>query len=347
MRYGPALAVIVAALALVAAVPMMASSDSYAEDYVSPDDTLDIGVSGYITNYTPAEGVTLRAYIFVVIEIADSYYYVNLNPTEEGTALVSATVDANNKFTLVVPRITNTNAEYFICFDYYSIETVPWIPGEDDIQEIRPAHSTDITEHYWPATVTRTYKAIKLPHTEPWSDTTAYPSYDETHPADTEYWITAKDPASNGLIGLERSMGTVKGHVVNLIRGENNDLADVLVEFFNNGDRVKSTTTDSGGDFEVNLPTGTYTVKFYKGNYHHEPITIDVTDSTYQMDDVVMELEMDTPFFGYDLVHFMMFIGAGLCITIIIISIAYQWRRIKQNKSGKDWILDDMPEEEE
>ena len=42
-----------------------------------------------------------------------------------------------------------------------------------------------------------------------------------------------------------------------------------------------------------------------------------------------------------------MFIGAGICVLIIILSIGFQYKRMKGHKAGREWILDDMPEQDD
>ena len=97
----------------------------------------------------------------------------------------------------------------------------------------------------------------------------------------------------------------------------------------------------------LKVATGSYTITYNRGNYTHEPVEIEVIEGTNKAPEVTMELEMDTSYFGYDLVHFMMFVGAGICVLIVMISIGFQYKRMKKNKSGKEWILDDLPEKEE
>ena len=93
------------------------------------------------------------------------------------------------------------------------------------------------------------------------------------------------------------------------------------------------------------LPTGDYKVTVSRGNYTCEPIFITVRDGAEtECGETTMTLTVHNDYFGYDLAHFLTIIGGAVCAAIILISIAFQWRRIKRNKSGKDWILDDQQE---
>ncbi len=344
MRYGPALAIVIAAAFMMSAVPFMASSSSDADpdppsSYVDPNDKLNL--CGYITGYDTTSSSAPKAYLFVVHKETESgsvvYYYTNVNDDPKDGSLIGGPVDSNGMFSIVIPRI-NTTAEYYIWFDMYSIRTVPWTDAEK---------STIVPDSTWPAGVTGTYTAYKIPHEYLWSDTTEYPSYDKDHPTDNRNWITDDDRTKPGLISLQRSMGEISGHVSIMVRGSQNNLEDVRVELFSDGKQVAYTSTDSRGNYTLEVPTGSYELTFTRGNYHHEAVPVEVIEGKNTIPEVTMELRMDDSYFGYDLVHFLMFIGAGMCILIIIISIGFQYKRMKGHKAGREWILDDMSEQDD
>ena len=142
-------------------------------------------------------------------------------------------------------------------------------------------------------------------------------------------------------------MGEISGHVSIMVRGSQSNLEDVRVELFSDGKQVAYTNTDSKGNFSLEVPTGSYELTFNRGNYRHDPVPVEVIEGKNTIPEVTMELEMDNSYFGYDLVHFLMFIGAGICVLIIILSIGFQYKRMKMNRSGREWILDDMPEDDD
>ena len=339
MRYAPALAVAIAAIFLVTAVPFVANDSDADTTYVDP--TSKLNLCGYITGYD-STAVAPNAYMFVVhkeiVSGSEVYYYTNVNSDPMDGTPIKATVDSNNRFSIVIPRI-NTTADYYICFDMYSIKTVPWTNAEK---------RTIVPDSTLPTGVTATYTAFKIPHDTMWTDTTEYPSYDETNPSAHRIWITDSSRTDPGLISLERSMGEIVGHVSTTIRGNLNDLVNVRVELYSkDGGQVAYTNTDDDGNYNLNVPTGNYELRFYRGNYNHAPVPIEVIEGSNSVPEVTMELEKDTSYFGYDLVHFMMFIGAGICIIIVLLSIGFQYKRMKGKKAGREWILDDMSEEEE
>ena len=339
MRYGPALAVIIAALTLAAVFPMAVSSDSDAASTYYGEDKINI--CGYVTGYDSTMAAP-NIYVFIVHKEIESekelYKYTNLDDDPNETPLISATIDSNNKFSVVVPKINNTIADYYFCFDIYSIKNLPWYTEKHTI----------IPDSTLPSSMEgKDYLAYKIPRPESgWASVTPCNPYN-LNPS-TEYWMTADDPTDPWVIGLSRSMGKVTGHVSNIVRGEPTDLGGVLVEFFNSdGKRAAYTTTDKDGDYEVEVPTGDYNVEFYRGNFRHETIQVNVIEGNNRATEVTMEYEMENVYFGYDLTHFLMFVGAGICIFLIITSLGFQYRRIKKNKSGNEWILDDMPEEKD
>ncbi|MBO7409958.1 MAG: carboxypeptidase regulatory-like domain-containing protein [Candidatus Methanomethylophilaceae archaeon] len=344
MRFASALAIAVAAIFMISAVPFVASSESYADpdppsSYVDPDDKLNL--CGYITGYDTTSSSAPKAYLFVVHKETESgtdvYYYTNVNDDPQDGSLIGESVDSNGMFSIVIPRI-NTTAEYYIWFDMYSIRTVPWTNAEK---------RTIVPDASWPSGVTGVYTAYKIPHEELWTNTTQYPSYDKEHPDDNRIWITDDDPSKTGLISLQRSMGEISGHVSIMVRGSQSNLEDVRVELFSDGKQVAYTNTDSKGNFSLEVPTGSYELTFNRGNYRHDPVPVEVIEGKNTIPEVTMELEMDNSYFGYDLVHFLMFIGAGICVLIIILSIGFQYKRMKMNRSGREWILDDMPEDDD
>jgi hypothetical protein len=342
MRYGPALAIAVVAIFLISAVPFVANdseaSNPYADPYVDFDHKIQL--RGCVTGFD-ISSESPKAYLFVVIEDGGVFKYINYNESDTDTSPVTAPIASDNTFTFIVPTITAVTAEYYIWFDLYSIKNVPWKVSdiENGVESIEPEHPS------WPDSIKRVYpSAYKIPHANAWD---TYPSYDPDHPSQNEFWITDKTPTESGVITLQRSMGTVTGHVSNTVRGDLNDLADVRVEIFSNGRQILYTDTDSKGNYTFDVPTGSYELTFNRGNYHHSAINIEVVEGDNKAPEVTMELEMDNSYFGYDLVHFLMFIGAGICVLIIILSIGFQYKRMKMNRSGREWILDDMPEEDD
>ena len=155
MRYAPALAVAIAAIFLVTAVPFVANDSDADTTYVDP--TSKLNLCGYITGYD-STAVAPNAYMFVVhkeiVSGSEVYYYTNVNSDPMDGTPIKATVDSNNRFSIVIPRI-NTTAEYYICFDMYSIKTVPWTNAEK---------RTIVPDSTLPTGVTATYTAFKIPH---------------------------------------------------------------------------------------------------------------------------------------------------------------------------------------
>ena len=344
MRYASALAIAVAAIFMMSALPFVANSVSDAAD-PTPDIYVDtssnLAISGYISGYDTSS-TTPRAYLFVVhkeiVDGKDVYQYTNLNPLQTDNPLISAQVDANNKFSVLIPRIINSDVEYYLSFGMYSIKSLPWTEDDEGV--------TIVPDDTCPSK-TGSYYAYKIPHSDPWSDTTKYPTYNESSPDTTQVWITSSTNTGKGLISIDRAMGTVTGHVSIVVRGSQSNLEDVRVELYSEGKQVAYTNTDSHGDYSLEVSTGTYELKFSRGNYTHAPVPVEVKEGINNVPEVTMELEMDNSYFGYDLVHFLMFIGAGICVLIIILSIGFQYKRMKMNKSGREWILDDMPEEDD
>ena len=342
MRYGPALAIAVVAVFLISAIPFAAEDSDAVNPYADPyvDFNHLIQRRGCVTGFDTSTD-SPKAYLFVVIEDGGVFKYINFNESETDTSPVTASVGSDNTFTFIVPTITATSAEYYIWFDLYSIKNVPWMPSalDNGVETIEPEHPS------WPDSVKRVYpSAYKIPHANNWD---TYPSYDPDHPSQNEYWITDKTPKEPGVITLQRSMGTVTGHVSYNIRGGLSNLEDVRVEIYSNGSQIQYTDTDSRGNYTFEVPTGSYELTFTRGNYHHEAVPVEVVEGKNAVPEVTMELQMDDSYFGYDLVHFLMFIGAGMCILIIIISIGFQYKRMKGHKSGREWILDDMPEQDD
>ena len=326
----------VTALLLFAGIPLV-SDGSDATSYVGDD---KITICGY-AEYDAALDITPEIMVFVVYTTTEGKFYVNVNDGKLISATVNGT-DGNEKnhyfFSIgEVPLINSPAAEYYICaFNNFKINSV-----SSFIEAERVTIHPD--EESWGAIVAVDWDAWMIKHDDPWSET----------PAGATVWVTGQyiepsggDPGylSGDHITMKTAMGAVKGHVDGIIGNKTENLNDVLVQFLRNGSVVASTRTNSDGDYSLTVPTGYYTVKFSRGNYECDPIPFTVTEGTNTVPGASMTLTVSEDYFGYDLAHFLTIIGGAVCATIIFISIAFQWRRIKRNKSGKDWILDDQQE---
>ncbi len=84
-------------------------------------------------------------------------------------------------------------------------------------------------------------------------------------------------------IELQRKTGSVSGGVVKDSK-TNNPIKDVRVEVIDNSsdslDPVATTTTDENGNFNLNLPYGSYSLSFHHDNYNYYGMSLDV-DSEY------------------------------------------------------------------
>lgn len=331
MRYVAALATILAVLTVFSAVPLAVcdSSDANPEDYISETDKLILEGKA-----VGAETSTVRPVIYVFVVYydvgEDKYLYINANEGKMLSCEVSTTEDADGyNFSISVPKISIIGADYYICaFNNFRIEGVPnTLAGEPELIEPDPAE--------WGTAIVPSYNAYKVIQstTNYWKDMA-----DGTEVPLTEY---------SHVIYLKSATGTLSGHVSGIIGSTTSNLNDVLVQFYRGDNYVDSTRTDSSGNYTIELPTGEYTVKFSRGNYDCEPVKATVNEGTNTVPDVTMTLKVSNEFFGYDLSHFLTIIGGAVCTIIILISIAFQWRRIKRKKSGKDWILDDLEEIDE
>ena len=338
MRYVAVLASAVALFMLVAALPMQFSDDSDATTYVDPTETITF--AGYAM-FSGSNDVLPQIFVFVVIydTTEDCYYYENVADNTILRGTVAGDTGSNKTsyfFSVEVPLITSPQAEYYICaFNNYKIGTVSSLI-EDSTQTISPD-----PDNWEPTVVTYDYDAVMIKRTT-WA--TADP--------DEPIYITGgynelDDTVSMDRISLIGSRGTITGHVNGIVGNSTTDLNDVLVQFYSGDRLVDSARTDSHGDYEAQLPTGDYTVKFSRGNYECEPISITVTEGTHVAPSVSMTMTVDNSFLGFDIAHFMTILGGIVCAVLIVMSVAFQIRRIKHNKSGKDWILDDMDDGEE
>ncbi len=337
MRYVAVLASILAVLTVMSAVPYVVSDTSEAldpDDYVSPTET--VVFNGLVGGYDTTESsVVPKVFIFVVVfDAVDTYYYVNVN---DGKMLSTDIVQKYNEdlkemqyvFSIEVPQIIDPAAEYYICvFNNYKIDSVP-ATIKTQPETVTPDDTS------WGTTKVGDYKAYMIKHDTPWT-------------ADQEVDLSQVGTETGYKIGLTRAEGTITRHVNGMIGTKTSDLGDVLVRFFRNDDNIRSVRTDSNGNYSATLPTGDYEVRFSRGNYTSEPVNVTVNEGNSNVaPDVTMTLKVENDFFGQDLSHFLTIVGGVVCGLIILISIAFQWRRIKQKKSGKDWILDDMEEMDE
>ncbi len=326
---------VIVTLLLCAAIPVFSSDGSDASTYTS-DDTITI--SGYAKYDTNTDVVPEIIVFIVYTDATGTKYYED---AKGNGLLMTGTISGNTStdesknyfFTIPeVPLITGT-AHYYICaFNNFRIGTVSSMIDPESKTTIVPDES-------WGKVVPGEWDAWKVDDSV-WSGVTA----------GTEVFVTGgydeeNEKMSGDLLSLERATGTVTGHVDGSIAGNIDGLGDVLVQFVRDGTVVAEARSNSSGDYTAtNVPTGYYTVEFSRGNYSCEPTTVTVNEGINTVTTATMTLKVNTDFFGYDLAHFLTILGGAACGLIIIISIAYQWRRIKQKKSGKDWILDDMEE---
>ena len=345
MRYVAVLASVLAVLTLFSAIPVAVCDSSEATPFVPSDyvGTEDVTLYGMVGGYNPDDTSFPQVYVFVVYtDLTDpenpKYLYLNVNKNQMLTANVvpqynETTKETEYVFSIDVPQIISNEVEYYIyVFNNYKIDSVP--------PTIKPQGVTITPEEGWTdPTSVGDYKAYMIKHDDPWADWDTETQFDlSKYGTETGYKIALTK------IGAE---GTVRGHVSGLIGSNSSDLNDVLVRFYKNNEFVRDTTTDRNGNYSVTLPTGDYTVTFSRGNYSCEPIDVKVIEGSTTAKEVTMTLKVENDFFGQDLSHFLTIVGGVVCGLIILISIAYQWRRIKQKKSGKDWILDDMEEMDE
>lgn len=325
----------VTALLLFAGMPMFSDS-SDATSYVGDD---MITICGY-AEYDAALDITPEIMVFVVYTTTEGKFYVNVNDGKLISAPVKGTDDEESThyfFSIQnVPLITSPAAEYYICaFNNFKINSI-----SSFIEAERVTIHPD--EESWGTIVAVDWDAWMIKH-DAWSGASA----------GATVWVTGQyiepteeDPGylSGDHITMKTAIGAVKGHVDGIIGNKTDNLNDVLVQFMRNGSVVASTRTNSDGDYSLTVPTGYYTVKFSRGNYECDPIPFTVTEGTNTVPSASMTMTVSNDYFGYDLAHFLTIMGGVVCAAIILISIAFQWRRIKRNKSGKDWILDDQQE---
>lgn len=322
-------------LSLCAVIPYAADEGSGAVAYVG-DDT--ISICGY-AKYDVNTDVVPEIIVFVVYtDSTGTNYY----PDAKGdgllmrstiTGIVSADESKNYYFEVTDVPLIDSGAKYYICaFNNFRISTVSSMIVAD-------SRTTIVPDESWGTVVAQSWEAWEI-DSSVWSGAAA----------DDKVFVTGEynestQQMSGDLISLERATGAVTGHVDGSIAGNVNKLSDVLVQFIRDGSTVAETRTDNSGNYSIAaVPTGYYKVHFSRGNYECDPVTVTVNEGTNTVSSVTMTLKVSTDFFGYDLAHFLTIMGGAACAIIIVISIGYQWRRIKQKKSGKDWILDDMTE---
>ncbi len=330
---------LIVTLILCACIPLVADEGSSASTYAGTD---TINICGY-AKYDINTDVAPEIIVFIVYtDATDTKYYEDtkgegLLMTGTVSAEVSTTDESKNYYFEVtdVPLITGS-AHYYVCaFNNFRISTVSSM--------IDPtSKATIIPDESWGKVVPGEWEAWEV-NDSVWSG-----AVDGDDVFITGEYDDVNKQMSGDLISLERATGTVTGHVDSSIAGKINGLDGVLVRFIRNSTTVAEAWTNGEGDYTAtNVPTGYYTVEFSRGNYTCEPTTVTVNEGINTVSDATMTLTVDNEFFGYDLAHFLTILGGAACAIIIFISIAYQWRRIKQKKSGKDWILDDMEEFDE
>ena len=340
MKYGAILTAVAAMFMLLAALPVAVSDDSYSDAVVVEPTHVDtektLTFKGY-AKFDTSVGVQPDLIIFVVFQdpATDEYRYENVNKgslirtTVSGDSSADATKNYYFEITNI-PLINVTTADYYIsAFNSFSID------GTSDSIEytgktIVPDPDTwvDVSAGSWTA-----YKINR----------SVWNPYD---PDNTSIFITDEPPSLNR-IHLGSAQGSLSGHVEGVIGNNTNNLNDVLVQIYQNDTFITDTRTNSHGDYSVTLPTGVYRITFSRGNYESDPITVTVSEGTNTAPNVTMTLSVQNNFLGFDLAHFLTIIGGIVCAFIIIISIIFQYRRIKKNQTGTDWILDDMEDDEE
>ncbi len=332
---------LIVTLLLCACVPLISDDGSADTTYVTSDKISICGYAKYDTN----TDVAPQIFVFVGYEdpVDEDVKYIDAKGN--GTmmkAVISGVVSTTDESLNYYFEVTNvplidktTSAHYYVCVFYnFRICTVSSMIDPDSETEIVPDDTWETTAKNW----------------EAWQ---VEDSVWNTAAANDEVFITGKydevnKQMSGDLISLERATGTVTGHVNGSIAGKIDGLDGVLVQFSRSGTVVTETRTDDNGNYTATyVPTGDYTVTFSRGNYTCDPVTVTVNEGTNTVETATMTLKINTDFFGYDLAHFLAILGGAACVIIIVISIVYQWRRIKRKKSGKEWILDDMEEIDE
>ena len=330
-----------AAIAVVVAITAVAlAADDSDASHVGTEEITFTGYTGGFTSYDASDESKLPViYIFVAYEQDTFYKYENVKNDALLSGYVSANTDSdgskNNLFSITVPLINAAGADYYLCaFNNYKVNGVSSF--------INPAAVTITADDTWADTPQegKEWKVWKI-DSSVWSG---------AHDGDKfyitgEYDTVNKEPSVD-LIFLTGAYGSASGHVNGVIANNTDNLNDVLVQFYKNDRFIDSTRTGSNGIYRLeNLPTGDYKVTFSRGNYTCDPIYITIYDGAEtDCGDIDMTLTVHNDYFGYDLAHFLTIMGGIVCAAIIFISIAFQWRRIKRNKSGKDWILDDQQE---
>lgn len=345
MRSGQLLSLVIVAVMVIAAVPCFfsASSDADADpdpnDYVDPTKT--ISFTGY-ARYDASSNLSTELILFIVYsDGTGKKYYIDANDDDTLIKVAvndTSSADESKHYYFEIQNvpliIESSGAQYYICaFTNFKIQTVS--------SEIDPdSKSTLFPDQTW-SKGGKTWEAWQIKNSL-WTGSVGGESY-----AITGGYNTETKEFSGDQISLDRAEGTVNGHVNGIIGNNTSNLDDVLVQFYRGDDFVASTRTDGHGDYSIRIATGDYKVTYSRGNYTCEPVDVTVTEGTTTVSDVTMTLVLDNAFFGFDLAHFLAIIGGIVCAFIIVISIIFQYRRIKMKKSGNDWILDDLDEDDD
>lgn len=340
MKCAKTAAFVLTVLMVISCLPIAFSQDSSAvstnpDDFVY-DDTIHLKGFAHFEDASSSGLPTIYVFVVYYDVINDVHKYVNVNNGK----LMSAEVmynpanqndPKNYLFDVEVPLIKEPSANYYVCaFNGYEIGAVS--------DKLSNTTEEIVADGSWPANVKTKFNACEI-------DRTAW----DTVSPNGDAWITGNTTNDLDCIFLSSARGTVRGHVIGEIAGNTNDLNNVAVEFYNKyDDLINTARTDKNGYFSTSLPTGDYTVKFSRGNYVCDPVEISVVEGTNDIGEFKMTISVDKQFFGYDLTHFLMLTGGGVCFVIIVIAIAYQFNRIKGKKPAREWIYNDMdnPDEE-
>lgn len=345
--------VMVCALMLVMAVPLSSCSDADEsnDEFRTLPDYLDgdkrITLSGYAVFESENVSATPQILVFIMHYNGVSWEYVNVRTDDKlmsGDVSYSLTGSESNRyrFSVEVPLIdkTKTGVNYAICaFNSYRIWTVSSQFGELPVEVSPMAGATD--DGGWDGVTEQTFNVFALDRSV-WTDEGVHDG--------SEVMVTGKDTSAlenANKISLKRATGIVTGHVNGIISNSTNPLSDVLVTFSNQTGTVTTTRTDDDGDYTINIPTGTYTVSFSRGNYVCDDVTVTVYEMGVATANANMRIELHNDYFGFDLSHFLMIVGGVVCVLIIIISSIYQYNRIKKGFRPPEWIIDDMNDDGE
>ena len=173
----------------------------------------------------------------------------------------------------------------------------------------------------------RTYISIPgVPGTTTWLGATATfnPNIDLGYGTNYEVRVTGEDVAGNTLepytfTFTTTNIGTISGKALDK---DGEPMANARVYT----DTGESTTTDSNGNFKLNVPAGFYTVTISKVGYEDQKI--DVTVSAGGMEDTgevkVLDTEEEVPFYETEMC---MMLALVLIIVVIVVAIAMRMKR--------------------